>query len=519
MIMSLMTGCLKRNKMARFSFNSYNREIVDNMRLPSVYDFNLACNLALLSNDTSVIRRFFQVDVAKYFKDQWLTMEINNMFLKHYEPGQAFCYFGIVPMIVQGKVNLIASNGFNCKSDDKKVEEALNKAKEMAELEKKFVEGAYWESGIGDFAYRISYDPTLSDKPIVETIKPQNLEVNWSRGKIKSFVIKEASKEKPEYELCELHYKNERGFACINYRFRKNGVTIAPDSTDEINECRQYFAKDLKLEPIELPFKDFLIVYKQNDTNSHLYDNERGVPDVQGLLSIEDGLTEIASDLLDTIRKGSLKEYVSEELIPQTVDGEASQYDPFRKRIITTKGSSTPGESNKLVQLVQGQINYDAYLKPIQMLMSEAINKAGLAPTTLGLTGFESINSSAESQDAREKTSLRKREVCLSSWEKTLKSVLNKWLQVNDYIEGRDIIDYTDLINIQFNEYTNPSIENVTDVLARQVAGGIKSQQTAIQELNDGWSEEQVEDEFLKIQAERGKPVVEDKNVMVTEEQ
>lgn len=502
--------------MARFTFNLTNRAMIDNMRLPYVYDFNTACNLALMSNDTSVIRRFFQVDVARYFKDQWLTNEVNNLFLSHYEPGQAFVYFGICPMIVQGKVNLIASNGFNCKSDDKNIEKALNRAKEKAELEKKFVEGAYWESGIGDVAYRISYDPTLSDEPIVETIKPQNLEVNWSRGRIKSFTIKEASKENPNYELCELHYKNERGFACINYRFRKDGKYIAPDSEAEIKEARQFFAKDLKLEPIELPFKDFLIVYKQNDVNSNLYDNERGVPDIQGMLSIEDGLTEAASDLLDTIRKSSVKEYVSEELIPQTIDGEPGQFDPFRKRIITTKGSSTPGDSRKLIELVQGQINYDAYLRPIQMLCSQAINKAGLAPTTLGLTGFESINSSAESQDAREKTSLRKREVCLASWEGTLKELLNKWLQVNDYIKGRTIIDYTPLINIQFNDYTNPSLENITDVLAKQVAGGLKSQQTAISELNDGWSEEQVSAEFEKIQAERSQTPTIDENINKT---
>ena len=499
--------------MAKYSFNLKDKEVIDNIRAENVYQFNLACNLALLSNDVSVIRRFFQIDVARYFKDQYLTMEVNNMFMRHYEPGQAFTYFGLIPMIVQGKVNLVASNGFNCKSNDKRIEDALNKVKEMAELEKKFVEGVYWESGIGDFAYRISYEPTLSDKPIVEVIEPQNLEVNYSRGHIKSFVIKTASEDDPKYEICEMHFKNPDGYVCIDYRFRVDGKYVAPDDESQIKECRQHFDAELDLRPRILPIKDWLIIYKQNENNSQLYQGERGVPDIQGLMSIEDSLTEIASDLSDTIRKASPKEYVSAELIPQDENGKALAYDPFRKRIITTRGSSTPGESPNLVQLVQGQINYDAYLKPIQMLMSEGINKAGLAPTTLGLTGFESINSSAESQDAREKPSLRKREICLKGWTKTLKDLLNRWLQVNDYIQGREIIDYTDLIDIQFNDYTNPSVENVTDVLARQVAGGIKSQQTAIQDLNDGWSKEQVEEEFLKIQAEKGQALTIDKNI------
>ena len=499
--------------MANYFFNLKNKEVIDNIRSQNVYQFNLACNLALLSNDVSVIRRFFQIEISQYFKDQFLTMEIENMFMRHYERGQAFVYFGLIPMIVAGKVNLIASNGFNCKSNDKRIEDALNNIKEIAELEKRFVEGAYWESGIGDVAYRISYDPSLSDKPIVETIEPQNLEINYSRGKIKSFVVKAVSNDDPKYEICEMHFKNPQGFVCIDYRFRVDGKYVAPDDEAQIKECRQHFDAGLNLKPQVFPFKDWLIIYKQNENNSQLYRGERGVPDIQGMMSIEDALTEVVSDLADTIRKNSPKEYISEELIPQTEDGKAGVYDPFRKRIITTRGSSTPGESPNLIQLVQGQINYEAYLKPIQMLMSEAINKAGLAPTTLGLTGFESINSSAESQDAREKPSLRKREICLMGWKKTIKDILNRWLQVNDYVQGRDIIDYSDLIDIQFNEYTNPSIENVTDVLARQVAGGLKSQQTAISELNDGWSKEQVDEEFLKIQAERSVTPTIDENI------
>lgn len=140
--------------------------------------------------------------------------------------------------------------------------------------------------------------------------------------------------------------------------------------------------------------------------------------------------------------------------------------------------------------------------------MSVAINKAGLAPTTLGLTGLESINSSAESQDAREKTSLRTRELCLKSWEKTLKELFNRYLQVLDIINERDPLDYSSLINIQFNEYTSPSVENVTDLLATQVSAGLKSRQSAIKELNDGMSDEQVEGEFMQIMAEQGAPVL-----------
>ena len=133
--------------------------------------------------------------------------------------------------------------------------------------------------------------------------------------------------------------------------------------------------------------------------------------------------------------------------------------------------------------------------------MSIAINKVGLAPTTLGLTGLESINSSAESQDAREKTSMRTRELCLKEWQKTLKELLNRYLQVWDYMKGLPIVDYSELIEISFPDYTNPTIENVTDVLIQQVQNGLRSRKSAILELNDN-NEKIAENELTLIQGE-----------------
>lgn len=486
-----------------YSFNLKQREIIENMRSPLVYQYNLAQNMALMSNDVSVIRRFYQVEIPKYFKDVWLAMEGRDRFMGQYIPGQAFAYFGIIPMIINGKVNLVASSGFKCESDDKDVDDALNKVKEEANLQQKFVEGVYWESGIGDLAYRIGVDQSLSDKPIIDLIEPQFLDINYHRGCVKSFVIKQPAPNDPSYELREIHYKNESGFVCIDYMFAIDNKYI--DMTDEslVKQCLQVFDMRSLPKNVCLPFKDFLIVFKKNANCNQLYKGQRGVPDIQGLDTIEDALTESISDLIDAIRKGGVKEYVSDQLIPQDENGNDIKLNHFNKTIIITKGSTSMGEGNKLWQVTQGDIRWEAYTRTIQNLMSVAINKAGLAPTTLGLTGLESINSSAEAQDAREKTSMRTREIALDSWRVTLKELLNKYLQVRDYMSGNTIIDYSDLINITFNEYTNPTLENITNVLAKQVQTGLKSQMTAIKELNKGMSEEQAEEEYMQILEEQ----------------
>ena len=175
--------------MPKYSYDLKNKSVLETLRSPLIYQFNLARNMALLSNDPAVIRYFYTNEAPRLLKDQWLTMEITDKFLAQYIPGQAFSYFGICPMIVQGKVNLIASNGFKCQSEKKDIDEKLNRFIDEAGLEEKFAEGVYLESGLGDFLYRFSYDPKISDKPIIDVIEPQFFEVNYVKKQINNTVL------------------------------------------------------------------------------------------------------------------------------------------------------------------------------------------------------------------------------------------------------------------------------------------------------------------------------------------
>lgn len=494
--------------MAKYKFNLEHKTVLDETRSELIYQFNLAQNMALLSNDPVVIRNFYKTGVSKLLKDQWISANVKDKFMAQSIEGQAFVYFGICPMIVQGKVNLIASNGFRCSSDNKAIDDKLNEFIDNACLSARFAEGVYLESGLGDFIYRLSYDPKISDKPLIDVIEPQWFEVHYIKGVVKSFVIKKPAMDDKNYEIREIHYKNENGNVCVTHRYYYNKNYVDPKDKNLVDQCRKHFDSEISFSDTVLPFKDFPIVFKKNANANQLYKGERGVPDIQGLDTIEDALTEATSDLVDAIRKGGIKEYVDESLLPQDANGNTMPLDHFNKTIITTRGSSTPGNSKSLWQVTQSDIRWEAYTRTIQNLMSIAINKAGLSPTTLGLTGLESINSSAESQEAREKTSLRTRELSLKTWAKTLKELLNKYLQMLDYIDGTEIFDYEKLIKIHFDDYISPSVENVTEVLVNQVMAGIKSQKRAIKELNDDYTDEDADKELLDIMAERGQPVL-----------
>ena len=486
-----------------YKFDFKNKNVLGNIRSPKIWQFNLAMNMALLSNDAKVIRYFWRVDSRQFVSDTWMAAELSDKFLGKYLPGQAFTYFGLCPMIVNGVQNLIASAGFLCDSDDKGIDLKLNGCIEKNKLQELFSDGVYYESGLGDFAYRISYNPEISNRPLIDIIEPQHLQLVYKRNRLKTIVVKEVTDEEKDLELHEVYSKNAEGYVVVEYFFYKDDRYIF--QKDDKEAWKQYLKifgmKAIDMKAITLPLKEFPVIYKKNHVNNLIYKGQRGVPDIMGLDTIEDALSESISDLTDAIRKAGVKEFVDDSLLEQDEDGNIRGYDPFNKTIIKTKGSSL--ENKNLVTVVQGEINWEAYVETAKYLISSALNKAGISPTTIGITGLESINSSQESQDAREKPSLRKRKESLKTWNKTLKDLLNRYLQMCDYIDGEEIGDYSNFIHIKFNEYVNPTQESIVDLLEKKLGLGITTHIEAMKELDPTLTAEQAGNKLLAIVQEQ----------------
>ena len=86
----------------RYSYDLSHKNVLDNIRAPMIWQFNLAMNMALLPNDVSVVKNFFRTDAYNLTDINYMAVDLSNMFLgKRYE-GQAYVYFGICPMIVNG---------------------------------------------------------------------------------------------------------------------------------------------------------------------------------------------------------------------------------------------------------------------------------------------------------------------------------------------------------------------------------------------------------------------------------
>lgn len=485
-------------------FDLQKREYIDKMHGLDVYRFNLALHHALLSNDSAVVRRFYQQDaVAIGCRDIWKWQEIERTFFHNARINNAFVYAGLTPWIVESIVRLVASSGFQINTvlnEDGEFAQAKKRdmdayikqvVEEDIELQDKFERGVYLESGLGDLLFRISYDKDLLDKPIIDIIEPQYFEVKTKRGKIQEIKIKESSEEiaigkgqsKQTIQINEIYSKKD-GKVNIDYKFYTNGREITKRNLELYEACRKHW--NIEKTHVELPFKDFPLEYKKNNKKSELYNQERGVPDIQGIATIEDALSESISNLVDTIRKSAPKTFVDEALLPSDIQGKTESYSAFDHEYLLLNGQSN--DPSKLLTTLQAKIDYQSHVETAKYLISLAINKAGLSPTTLGVTGLESINSAAESQDAREKPSLRLREEKLKGWSITLTNILDKYFQYLAYVNGDPIESYKDMFNITFNDYINPSTESVVDVIARAVTGQVYSIEVGVEKtfLHEG---------------------------------
>lgn len=497
-----------------YNFDLTKINAIDDNRQQDVWRFNLAMNHALLSGDSGVIRRFYQKSASSLgTRDIYKFREVSRSFFRNSPASNAFTYVGIVPWVVESMVRLVASSGFSvqtplrAETQDATVDQDSDTNQDNAEIDKqsldeyalfvceqiklqdKFEKGVYLESGLGDLLFRISYDNEISDKPIVDIIEPQNFELKYRRGHIYEIVIKDSS---DEVDLSETKIKNKRIIEMretyikdlskvntpsitIQYSFWYNQKEITHNNPIYAS-CKEYWGiTDTK---ITLPFKDFPLIYKQNSKQSLLYKWERGVPDIHGLDTVEDALSESLSQLIDTIRKATPKLIVDESMLPCDAKGNTLPLNDFDRVFIILKEAGA--DPTKLLTTIQARIEYQSFIETFKSLVSLAINKAGLSPTTLGVTGLESINSSQESQDSREKPSLRTRKIKHKGWKLCLEELLNKYFQFVAYLANEPITDYGNVLDISFNEYINPSTESVLAVIGGAVTSKVYSIETGV---------------------------------------
>ena len=124
----------------------------------------------------------------------------------------------------------------------------------------------------------------------------------------------------------------------------------------------------------------------------------------------------------------------------------------------------------------------------------QACLDAKISPISLGFSLLDSLANNTDNPISKERVSIRLRESNIVLLKIFISKIIRAFLKIN--LIETEITD----IAVIFDQYITPSVETLTNVLAKQVQFGLKSTQQAVADLNKNeMSDEEIDEEVARI--------------------
>lgn len=500
-------GQLNKNKDTIMNLMEYrfNQALVDtkwHTNPENIFTRTLLENSKWQSGIVEELEYFYKITYPKMIG--YNATPVVSYFWHKVTPKTIRVHSGMPALISKTMVGLIAAPGINYEVDDN--EEATERLWAILQdnnfEDKLLPDGVLYESYGGFFGFKISQDDSISEFPIIELVVPENLEVMQERGRIVGFIFKQYYREgNDDVELHEIYRmlgKNQTEITYKKYKYQ-DGKTVEISLTAE--ERQDY--EDIVVN-VPLP-----AVLKNNTaTNTQFKGAPYGISDYSNSQSLFNSMDEVLSQMMTAIRFARPKRFISEDLLQNTPTGRKAQFNDFETDYEIVQ--SDPDNATQQYQQFDTTLDVEPYKQAYVALIQQALNNAGLSPTSVGLTGLEAIAASADSQREREKTTLRTREMKLKLWREALSELFVKLLQFDDVInKGQAAGEYE--ISISFNDYSIPSMEQRIDTATKALNGGLVDVKHAVDMLFlDDLTEEEKAIMVQSIKVENGIPIAPD---------
>lgn len=338
---------------------------------------------------------------------------------------------------------------------------------------------------LGDGAFKISIDASVSDFPIIEFIDGDRVELLHKRGRLYEVIFKTEIRENRDTYILYERY----GFGSIAYElYDQNGkqvpLAMAKSLVDLIDvEFDERFM-------MAMPFSIFKSE-KWEGRGQSLFDSKR---------DNFDALDEAWSQWMDALRSGRTKTYIPQDLIPRDYEtGALIKPNAFDNRYIATGVSMNENGQSKIT-VEQTAIPHDSYLQTYITALDLCLQGI-ISPSTLGIDAKKIDN--AEAQREKEKATLYTR----NSIVKVLQADIPKLLQIIQYTLStmRNQTLQEELIQVGFGEFANPSFESQVETVGKAKMQGIMSIEAVVDELyGDSKDEDWKAEEVQRLKNEQG---------------
>lgn len=408
---------------------------------------------------------------------------------------------GLPAMIVDTLADIVVDNLNQVKVPARQQEwDDIAKENDFKELLKKAIVSVLWG---GDGAFKWSYDSTISEYPIIEFFPADRVEYTYERGKLTEVIFKTQKIIKGKrYILLETYAKEYIDYKLVNEEGNEVDINILEGNyTPIINNANFLLAKKFLL---------------RND-----YKHEgRGKSAFSNKLDNFDAFDEVWSQWMLAIRKGQMKTYIPDSLLPRSeTTGAVRRLNDFENEFITLETDMTDDARNQ-VQTTQGQIQYEALLSTYITALDQCLTGL-ISPSTLGIDTKKLDN--AEAQREKEKTTLYKVNQIIDVLKDVIADVVNITFRFVDALEGKSYEDID--VDVVFTSYANPSFEAKVETMAAANQGGIMSIETQVDQLwGDNKTQDWKDEEVKRIKEQSGimnleEPAINKDNVLLKEEQ
>lgn len=399
---------------------------------------------------------------------------------------------GLIIRILSGIV-LDDMNDFDFADNDRQRqlwEDIAKDNKFTRKMEKALKEVLY----IGDGAFKVTIDTTVSEYPILEWYPGERIEIVRNRDRVKEVVFKTPYKAGHQQYVLYEHY----GYGYIYNELYKGDTSVPLNAIDATKGI-----KDTK-------FDDNVILAVHLQVYESTKYEGRGGSIFDGKLDSYDAFDEAWSQWMDALRAGRAKTYIPECLVPHNPEtGQVIKPNPFDDRYFASDNDMSESADNK-VNVVQPAIPHDSYLASYCTALDLCLQGV-ISPSTLGIDVKKLDN--AEAQREKEKATLYTRNAIVEALQETLPELVGATINAYNFLHGKAAEEVK--VDISFGEYANPSFESQVETLAKARPGApMMSIEAQVEELyGDSKDEAWKQEEIARLKAEQGIAEVEEPGI------
>lgn len=338
----------------------------------------------------------------------------------------------------------------------------------------------------GDGAFKWSIDTDISEYPIIEFYDGSRVDFEYERGRLVAITFKTKKIiNKQKYTLLERYSKKDITYKLVNKEGTELDIKNFPDLAS-------------KYQTIKNP-NNFMMALPVMLKKSKKYVG-RGKSLLDGKLDNFDAFDEVWSQWMLALRKGQIKTYIPESLLPRDPEtGVLLRDSDFDNDYISVEESINEDAKSK-IETTQGQIQHDALLSTYITALDQCLTGL-ISPSTLGIDTKKIDN--AEATREKEKTTLYKRNQIVEALTKIISDMVDITFKVYDTMNDKQISDNLGIAT--FGGYANPSFEAQIETVGKAKTNGIMSIETSVEELyGDTKDEKWKREEVQRIKNEQG---------------